>query len=352
MAKRASIIVRSMARPELEDAFASLAAQTHAELEIVLVDATGGRHPPPPACGAHGVLFVSGDAPRSRPAAANAGLDAATGDYIGFLDDDDRLEPGHVGGLVSALEAHPEFAVAYAGAREVGSEGTTLQVRDEPYSRFLLFQDSFVMLQSALFRRELRTSCRFDLAFDVFEDWDFWLQASRTTDFLRVDQVTVIYRSSLGRSGLGRGPNRDPALIEAYRRRIAQKWRAEGERAALELEERYDAAESAFVQGDRVRAEALVRDLLTRYRFHAGGLILAGTLAALRGEFALASRHFTLAARECPEDAEVHFNLAQALECEGRTGEAAAAYRRVLALSPAHPHAGARLDRLGAARRA
>ena len=36
----------------------------------------------------------SGSTPRSRPVAANAGLDAATGDYIGFLDDDDRLEPG------------------------------------------------------------------------------------------------------------------------------------------------------------------------------------------------------------------------------------------------------------------
>jgi tetratricopeptide (TPR) repeat protein len=208
------------------------------------------------------------------------------------------------------------------------------------------------MLQSALFRRELRNSCRFDLAFDVFEDWDFWLQASNVTDFLRVDQETVIYRSSLGRSGLGRGPNRDPAVIEAYRRRIAKKWQVEGERAALQLEERYNAVESAFVQGDRVRAEALVRDLLTCYRFHASGLILAGTLAALRGEFALASRHFALAARECPDDAEVHFNLAQALEGEGRVGEAAAAYRRVLALLPAHPHAGVRLDRLDATRRA
>ena len=188
--KRASIIVRSMARPELSDALASLAAQTYSNLEIVLVDATGGSHPPPPAsCGPHGVRFVPGSAPRSRPVAANAGLDAATGDYIGFLDDDDRLEPRHVAGLVEALEAQPEYAVAYAHAREIDDRGATVRVRDEPYSRVLLFQDSYVMLQAAMFRRELRDACRFDTAFDVFEDWDFWIQASRVTEFLPIAQV-------------------------------------------------------------------------------------------------------------------------------------------------------------------
>jgi tetratricopeptide (TPR) repeat protein len=346
-ARRASIIVRSMGRPELRDALASLAAQTYPELEIVLVDATGGRHPPPPAaCGAHRVRFVEGTVPRSRPVAANAGLDAATGDYIGFLDDDDALDPAHVSVLVAALEAHPEFAVAYSAAREVDAEGVLVQVRAEPYSRFLLFQDSYVMLQAALFREHLRRGCRFDAAFDVFEDWDFWLQASTLTDFLSVAQETVIYRSSLGQSGLGRGANRDPAVVETYRRRISAKWQAAAERAARELDEAYRAAESAFVQQDHARAEALAGAVLARYGYHPGALTLAGTLAALRGEFARAAEHFALAVRECPSDPDAHFNLAQALERAGRVSAAVAAYRRVLVLAPAHPHAGARLRRL------
>jgi glycosyltransferase involved in cell wall biosynthesis len=351
MAKRASIIVRSMARPELPEALASLAAQSYTELEIVLIDATGGRHPPPPPmCGPHAVRFVAGAAPRSRPDAANAGLDAANGDYIGFLDDDDAVLPGHVSGLVAALDAHPEVAVAYARATEVDGDGVPVGVRDEPFSRVLLFQDSYVMLQAALFRKELRDKCRFDPGFAVFEDWDFWIQASMVTDFLPVAQETVIYRSSLGRSGIGRGPNRDPAIVEAYRQRVAAKWHAEGARAMLDLEQRFDAAKFAFGSGERERAEALVDDVLTRYRYHVGALTLAGTLAALRGDFALACRHFALAVREQPADADAHFNLAQALERDGKADEAAAAYRRVLALVPAHPHARARLagfDALG-----
>ena len=347
MTRRASIIVRSMGRAELSDALASLAAQTHPAIEIVLVDATGGRHPPPPAaCGPHAVRFVAGAAPRSRPAAANAGLDAATGDYIGFLDDDDSLDPEHVSVLVAALDAHPGYAVAYSAAREVDGDGALVRIRAEPYSRHLLFQDSYVMLQTALIRQELRRSCRFDPTFDVFEDWDFWIQASAVTDFLQVARETVIYRSSLGRSGLGRGANRDVAVIETYRRRIATKWRAEGERAARELEDCYREAERAFAQRDFSRAQELVRGVLAAYRYHVGALSLAGTLAALSGEFARAAEHFALAAREAPSDPAAHFNLAQALEREGRVNDAIAAYRRVLALSPAHPHAGARLRRL------
>jgi glycosyltransferase involved in cell wall biosynthesis len=352
MARRASIIVRSMARPELSEALASLAAQTHDDVEVVLVDATGGRHPPPPpTCGPHRVLFVGGDAPRSRPVAANAGLDAATGDYIGFLDDDDRLLPDHVSGLAAALDAQPGYAVAYAQATEVGSDGAVVGVRAEPFSRVLLFQDSYVMLQAALFRCELRDTCRFDPAFDVFEDWDFWIQASRVTDFLPVAQRTVIYRSDLGRSGIGRGPNRDPAIVEAYRRRIAAKWRVEGERAMRELQQHFDAASAHFAAGDRARAEAAVREVLGMYRFHVGALVLAGTLAALRGAFPEASSHFALAARESPADAGVHFNLAQSLEREGRADAAAASYRRVLELEPSHPHARVRLAHIEAAPR-
>ena len=352
MPKLASIIVRSMARPELDEALASLAAQTYSHIEVVLVDATGGRHPEPPAsCGPHAVRFVAGSAPRTRPVAANAGLDAASGDYIGFLDDDDRLLAGHVEGLIEALEARPEFAVAYGEAAEVDADGAIVDVRAEPFSRALLFQDSYVMLQAAIFRRELVARCRFDTAFDVFEDWDFWIQASSVTDFLPVAQRTVVYRSSLGRSGIGRGANRNAAIVETYRRRIAAKWAVEGERAMLELEEAFAAAQSAYDAGDRARARTLADDVLSRYRYHVGALSLAGTLAALSGEFAVAAERFKLAVRERPDDANVRFNLAQTLDRVGTRAEAIGAYREVLALAPAHPHALARLRALAASER-
>jgi hypothetical protein len=44
----ALIIVRSMGRDCLANAVASVAQQTHRPLELVVVDATGGSHPPLP----------------------------------------------------------------------------------------------------------------------------------------------------------------------------------------------------------------------------------------------------------------------------------------------------------------
>ncbi len=99
-------------------------------------------------------------------------------------------------------------------------------------------------------------------------------------------------------------------------------------------------------------AAALAADVLSRYRYHVGALTLAGTLAAQCGEFAAAAAHFELAVRERPDDANVRFNLAQALDRGGRTIEASDAYRQVLALAPTHPYALARLQQLDSRKRA
>src|SRR4051812_15969582 len=105
-AERVSIIVRSMGRPELHEALKSIAAQTWPDVEVVVVAASGPSHPTPArVCGHYPVRFVPGNVPRPRQTAANAGLDAATGDLIGFLDDDDIHLPLHVETLVQALRA-------------------------------------------------------------------------------------------------------------------------------------------------------------------------------------------------------------------------------------------------------
>ena len=99
-----SIVVRSMARASLQEALASIGMQDYERIEAVVVAACGAAHPVPPGTiGNHRVRFVPGESTRSRPQAANAGLDAATGDWITFLDDDDVLLPAHVSGLVEAF---------------------------------------------------------------------------------------------------------------------------------------------------------------------------------------------------------------------------------------------------------
>ena len=76
-----SVIIRSVDRPELATALASVAAQTYPAIEVVLVDATG-RHGPAPACGERPVRLCGEGTPVSRSRAANLGLDNAAGRWL------------------------------------------------------------------------------------------------------------------------------------------------------------------------------------------------------------------------------------------------------------------------------
>ncbi|MEP7184100.1 MAG: glycosyltransferase [Betaproteobacteria bacterium] len=343
MTARASIVVRSMGRPELADALAALAAQAYDDIEVVLVDASGGRHPPPPArCGRFPLVFVPGDAPRTRPVAANAGFDAATGELLGLLDDDDLIEPAHVANLVAALGAQADAIAAYSVSHEIDALGRTLKTRAQRWSRLLLFQDSYLVSNSVLFRRTAFERCRFDERFDICEDWEYWIQISELGEFAFVEADTAISRPLAGTSGTGRGANRDDASCRRYIGELATKWSARGEALAAEIEAAAAAARALHAQGRADDAEAAALRVLERYPFEVSMLNLTGMRLAQRGDIAGALARFRLAAAEAPGDPNSGFNHALALERLGRDDEALAEYDRVLAFAPTHAPALAR----------
>src|SRR3990167_10533026 len=97
-----SVLVRSMDRPSLHEALDAVALQTYPHVEVVVVNARGGEHAAlGTSCGRFPLRLVNaGGSPLARPAAANAALDAARGDWLIFLDDDDSMDPDHLERLV------------------------------------------------------------------------------------------------------------------------------------------------------------------------------------------------------------------------------------------------------------
>ena len=191
-----SIICRTLGRPELQQALRSIASQDYPNIEIVLVDAAGDDSLDSTAAGDRPLKLVTTGAALSRAQAANAGLKAAQGKYIQFLDDDDWIDPNHVSQLVSVLERSDETAAAYSSTQKTNAAGDSLDyVFREDFDPTLLMRDNYIPIHAILFDSSLlENDCSFDETFDIYEDWDFWLQLSQHTNFQHIDSITAYYR--------------------------------------------------------------------------------------------------------------------------------------------------------------
>ncbi len=198
-----SVIVRSMDRPVLQDALDSIALQTYANVEVVVVNAKGTNHRAlGDACGRFPLRLVQSPGALARAAAANFGMESARGQYLIFLDDDDLFLPNHLEKLSHTLAEGTERA-CYTGVRLVGGEGQTVLVLDEPWQMDRLRAANFLPIHAVLFERSLLDNgCRFREDLECLEDWDFWLQIAALTPFKHVPEVSAVYRMALGTSGL------------------------------------------------------------------------------------------------------------------------------------------------------
>lgn len=150
-------------------------------------------------------------------AARNAGLARVRTPYVLFLDADDRLAPGALTAMRSALEQHPEAGYAYGHQRFFGSWNGVMRFPEYDPLRLL---DRHLIGLTALARREvLDDTGGFDPAFEAFEDWELWLNAlAHGHRGVRVDTVTLEYRRH-GASKVGG----DRRAYRRTRRRLSEK---------------------------------------------------------------------------------------------------------------------------------
>ncbi len=329
-----SIVVRSTARPTLAAALASVGAQTHPAVEAVVVAASGSSHPtPPPATGAHPVRFVASAVPLSRPQAANAGVDAARGEWITFLDDDDAIDPTHVAGLVAATRGGRYHAVASL-ARVRMADGS-VQNWGQPFALTELYVRNFLHLSTVLFARSLvDAGCRFDEAFDIMQDWDYFLQIAQHGPFHSTGLRSFEWHADVGSSGAGGGANEDPARFARYRDLIYAKW--SGARATLiaRIEPLLQQAGAALAAGDDARAEAAAEAVLAVARNEPNALAMLAAVEDRRGRRDDAVALMSLAATVCPREARFLVGLARLVLARGERQRAARLAEHALALSP------------------
>lgn len=154
----------------------SILAQTYTNLEIILVDDGS-----PDNCGKICDEYAAKDSRikvihqenGGLSAARNAGLDVATGDYIGFVDSDDYIAPDMYEKLYQAIEIY-NSDIALCGFKKF-----ELESRTEVYEKKLLYRDEFLkelLLENIksyawnkLYKKSLFDNVRFPEG-ELFED--------------------------------------------------------------------------------------------------------------------------------------------------------------------------------------
>ncbi|UPV75198.1 glycosyltransferase [Halorussus limi] len=108
-----SVVVPTHYRNDrLRRALESVAAQEYRPIEVLVVDGSDDEHARPVA-ESFGATYVPQERDEGPQAARSIGAEMADGEYVQFLDDDDRLAPSKVRKQVDRLG--PEVGVVYCG---------------------------------------------------------------------------------------------------------------------------------------------------------------------------------------------------------------------------------------------
>jgi GT2 family glycosyltransferase len=261
------------------EAIDSATRQDYPLREVVLVDDGSDDNTAESVARLASVGYVRQDN-RGLSAARNTGLHQSTGEYILFLDADDRLHPGAVSAGVAELEANRECGLVYGGFREITVDGALLHtcvrpaLEEDPYVA-LLRRNHIGMHATVMYRRKVLLDIGgFDESLNACEDYDVLLRVARAfpirghreviADYRRHDgsmsqDLARMLRASLRVLERQRDYARvDQARLKAYRAGLSA-WRAYYGRPL-----RHQAFEHLRRQGERLKG---VRQLLTVARY-------------------------------------------------------------------------------------
>jgi len=144
----------------------------------------------------------------------NLGIQAATGRYICFLDDDDEMYPNHPKALTELMEKENSvWAISMCNKKFVSGNYTEKEVLFRSFTKFDyidLFVDNFIPIHTYMIDRSRCDNdlLRFPEDFDVLEDYAFLLSFSlkhRNPSVFPQPTVGYIFKSDMSNSTVDAG---------------------------------------------------------------------------------------------------------------------------------------------------
>ncbi len=270
------------AAPTLPAALASVRAQTDADYEVIVVDdgSADGSGDVAERLGATVVRQVNA----GLPAARNAGVRAARGRWLAFLDSDDLLMPGYLARMRSLMESRPDAGLAYCDAWIFDEARGRVYRRSAmgpyrpadppqeaaPFFRALV-RSNFVYVAAVTPRELIESLGGFEESLRAAEDWQMWLRvAAAGHPAVGTGERLGVYRRSAGQ--MSGDPRRmyegRLAALRSLRPGLPAELEpalAESEAAAVRAAERVATAQPG---GRRDTARKLLAPALALRNFH------------------------------------------------------------------------------------
>lgn len=273
---RVSVIIPSYnSEATIGRAIRSVFAQTFTDYELILIDdasrdgtltligeATAGKE---------NVKVIALERNGGAAAARNAGIQAAAGELIAFLDSDDEWLPEKLERQVAALDAAPQAVVIGCNAEWLSSSGRFLyRMEDQPVETGAgawkaLLETGYLSTPCVVARKAAVEAERgFDEALPVGEDQDLWFRLAQRGEVLFLPEVLVrIHRqqgSLMAREAEGMADHWLP-MVERHVERNADRLDAADRRAILgpkySLVGRFFYLNAAPVAGLRLMSKAI-----------------------------------------------------------------------------------------------
>lgn len=203
MAPEVSVIIPTHYRNDLlREAIESVLNQEYDPVELVVVDDSGEGHAEPVLREYEEVKQIIREENGGWQAAYTTGIEASTGEYVQFLDDDDYLLDGKLTKTARVLQENPDVGVSYCGViRGDEKHYPKPEVSGDILEHALRFQTFPLWTGSMLMEREVLVDCMpfagmgedDDLEIEL-GDTDLKIELARRTKFDYVDECLVYYR--------------------------------------------------------------------------------------------------------------------------------------------------------------
>lgn len=187
------------AAPYVAETLDSLLAQTHSNLEIIVLD-DGSRDETPAVlaryCAHDRIRFLRHEN-RGEAATVLRGAEEATGEFLAIVNADDTVEPQLIGRALEVLTADPSLGAAYPDWRRIDPRGASLgDVQTLPFDLPLMLSANVcipgvgaVMRRSAIGAEPLR-----DARAGACADFDFWLRFGLLNRAQRIPATLASWR--------------------------------------------------------------------------------------------------------------------------------------------------------------